>query len=62
MKGKLFPGSTSIYDDEAKVIYDYFSKAADKIISEEDRVNVILDTVKTNIKEQKKKKTIQKKK
>lgn len=58
MKGKLFPGSTSIYDDEAKVIYDYFSKAADKIISEEDRVNVILDTVKSNIKEQKKKNTI----
>ena len=45
MKGKLFPDSICIYDDEAKVIYDYFSKAADKIISEEDRVNNNLNIV-----------------
>ena len=58
MKGKLFPDSICIYDDEAKVIYDYFSKVADKIISEEDRVNSNLDIVNSDIKAQKKKNTI----
>ena len=58
MKGKLFPDSICIYDDEAKVIYDYFSKAADKIISEEDRVNNNLNIVKSEIKAHKKKNTI----
>ena len=58
MKGKLFPDSICIYDDEAKAIYDYFSKVADKIISEEDRVNSNLDIVNSDIKAQKKKNTM----
>lgn len=38
MQGRLYPESSSIYQDEAKILYDYFSKAADKIIEEEDKV------------------------
>jgi hypothetical protein len=39
MQGKLYPDSTSIYEDEAKLLYDYFSKATTTIIEKEDASN-----------------------
>ena len=38
MTGKVFPDSANIYEDEAKVLFDYYRRAAEKIISEEDAV------------------------
>ena len=32
--GKIFDESLNIYDDEAKVAFEYFRKAAEKIIAE----------------------------
>lgn len=44
MEGRLYPDSTSIYQDEAKTLFNFFSVAADKIIKEEnDKQSVIND-------------------
>ena len=37
--GKIFGDSLGIYDDEARIALDYFKRAAEKIIAEEDRIN-----------------------
>ena len=38
MQGKLYPESTSIYQDEARILFDYFSKAANEIVQKEDEI------------------------
>ncbi|MCQ2576239.1 MAG: hypothetical protein MJ162_05790 [Treponema sp.] len=35
MTGKVFADSANIYDDQAKVLFDYYKKAAEKIVTEE---------------------------
>ena len=35
MKGKIFNDSANIYQDQAKVLYEYYKSAAEKIVSEE---------------------------
>lgn len=35
MTGKIFKESSNIYDDEAKILFDYYKKAAEKIVGEE---------------------------
>ena len=35
MTGKIFKESSNIYEDEAKVLFDYYKKAAEKIVEEE---------------------------
>lgn len=35
MTGKIFKESSNIYEDEAKVLFDYYKKAAEKIVGEE---------------------------
>lgn len=35
MTGKIFKDSSNVYEDEAKVLFDYYKKAAEKIVSEE---------------------------
>ena len=35
MTGKIFEESNNIYDDQARVLFDYYKKAAEKIVSEE---------------------------
>lgn len=37
--GKIYADSINIYDDEARIALDYFKKAAEKIIAEEDRLD-----------------------
>ena len=37
--GRIFPDSVNLYDDQAKVAFDYLRKAAEKIIAEEDQIN-----------------------
>ena len=38
MLGKIFSESDSIYHDQAKVLLDYYSAAAEKIVAEEERI------------------------
>lgn len=35
MTGKIFKESSNVYEDEAKILFDYYKKAAEKIVSEE---------------------------
>ena len=35
MTGKVFKSSSNLYDDEAKVLFDYYKAAAEKIVAEE---------------------------
>jgi len=35
MTGKVFAESANLYQDEAKVIFDYYKAAAEKIVAEE---------------------------
>ena len=35
MTGKIFKESSNIYEDEARVLFDYYKKAAEKIVGEE---------------------------
>ncbi len=37
--GKVFAESINIYDDQARVAFEYYRKAAQKIIAEEDRID-----------------------
>ncbi len=36
LRGKVYEDSISLYDDEARVAFDYFRKAAERIVGEED--------------------------
>lgn len=38
MKGKIFPESINIYQDQAKILFDYYQQMAEKIVQEEERV------------------------
>ena len=35
MEGKIFNDSANIYQDQAKVLYEYYKTAAEKIVNEE---------------------------
>lgn len=37
MSGKIFNASANIYQDQAKVLFDYYRQAAEKIVSEEEK-------------------------
>ena len=38
MTGKIFPESSNIYQDQAKVLFNYYRQAAEKIVQEEERI------------------------
>ncbi|MDR3266089.1 MAG: hypothetical protein LBT24_00770 [Tannerella sp.] len=38
MKGKIFPESNNIYQDQAKILFNYYRQAAEKIVQEEERI------------------------
>jgi hypothetical protein len=38
MAGKIFPESSNIYQDQAKILFNYYSQAAEKIVQEEERI------------------------
>lgn len=54
MQGRLYEASASIYDDEARILFDYFSKAADDIIKKEDEVQAKIDGAKEQLAKQEK--------
>ena len=38
MNGKIFPESSNIYQDQAKILFEYYQQAAEKIVAEEERI------------------------
>jgi hypothetical protein len=38
MTGKIFPESDNIYQDQAKILFNYYSQVAEKIVAEEERI------------------------
>jgi hypothetical protein len=38
MTGKIFPESNNIFQDQAKILFNYYSQAAEKIVAEEERL------------------------
>lgn len=37
MKGKIFPESSNVYQDQAKILFNYYQSMAEKIVQEEER-------------------------
>lgn len=38
MKGKIFPESSNIFQDQAKILFNYYQQMAEKIVNEEERL------------------------
>lgn len=38
MKGKIFAESSNLYQDQARILFDYYRQAAEKIVNEEERI------------------------
>jgi len=38
MNGKIFQESSNVFQDQAKILFDYYKKAAERIVSEEMRI------------------------
>ena len=38
MKGKIFSSSDNLYQDQAKILFDYYRQSAEKIVKEEERI------------------------
>ncbi|MBQ1253528.1 MAG: hypothetical protein IIY05_04215 [Alistipes sp.] len=38
MKGKIFASSDNLYQDQAKILFDYYRQSAEKIVREEERI------------------------
>jgi ASC-1-like (ASCH) protein len=45
MTGKIFSESNNIYQDQASILFDYYSKAAEKIVSEEERIEKEIESL-----------------
>ena len=51
MGGKVFAESSNIYQDEAKILFDYYRKAAEAIVAEEKRIEGEIEKKNTNIRD-----------
>ncbi len=51
MTGKVFSESSNIYQDQAKVLFDYYKSAAEKIVSEEEKSEAKIADLKKQIEE-----------
>lgn len=58
MTGKIFEDSINIYQDQAKVLFDYYKKAAEKIVSEEKTIEQNIDDLNAQKHEAEKKKKL----
>ena len=38
MTGKIFQESNNIYEDQAKILFNYYSQAAEKIVKQEEEI------------------------
>ena len=48
MKGKVFASSDNIYQDQAKILFNYYQQAAEKIVREEERIEAFVAEHKAN--------------
>jgi len=46
MTGKIFPESTNVYQDQAKILFEYYLNAAENIVNEEERIESEISTLK----------------
>lgn len=49
MSGLIFKDSTSLYQDQAKVMFDYYRKAAEQIVKEEMRLEALIQTAENEL-------------
>ena len=49
MSGKIFNASANIYQDQAKILFDYYKQAAEKIVSEEEKYEKEIAICKENV-------------
>ena len=38
MTGKIFEASANIYEDQARILFDYYRKVAEQVVGEEERL------------------------
>ena len=38
MKGRIFPETSNIFQDQAKILFNYYQQMAEKIVQEEERI------------------------
>lgn len=43
MEGKIFPTSGNIYQDQARILFNYYKTAADRIVTEEERLEADIE-------------------
>ena len=48
MKGKIFPESSNVYQDQAKILFNFYQQAAEKIVQEEERIEKEIKLLKEN--------------
>ena len=46
MKGKVFASSDNVYQDQAKILFNYYQQAAEKIVREEERIEKEIEKLK----------------
>jgi hypothetical protein len=49
MQGKIFEESTNLYQDQAKVLFNYYKKAAEKIVKEETDLEKSIETARAGV-------------
>lgn len=49
MSGLVFKDSVSIYQDQAKIMFDYYKRAAEQIVQEEMRIEELIKTAKNEL-------------
>lgn len=42
MEGKIFNDSSNLYQDQAKVLFNYYKTAAEKIVAEEETIEAAI--------------------
>ncbi len=49
MSGKIFDTSANIFQDQAKILFEYYKQAAERIVSEEERLEKEIAVCKENV-------------
>lgn len=49
MNGKIYPGSANIHQDQAKILFDFYQSAAERIVQEEERIEKEIDILTAEI-------------
>ena len=49
--GKIFPESVNIYQDQARILFNYYQQAAEKIVKEEEEIENKIKSVKEEVAE-----------